>query len=567
MISTVLSSGEPALTILHVPTFMKEYNEFWIDTDSIPPAWLGKLFGLLCLAALFQRREGEALPCPLEDIEDTIDGFRVLAAQCLIMANYTQPGPHKIEALIVYMASEYFRSKDAQLGVSMIIGIIIRLAMSMGYHRDPGGDPSISVFEGEMIRRRWTFLQQVERLTSFQMGLPTIVYRAQSDTRPPHNILDTDIDPSTKAMPPERSARERTPISFIVAKERVVKAFALIIDSLNAPEPIPYQSVMQLDANLHKVRSSLPQHFQMQSPSQAYLEPADLVMKRYTFEFLFLKGRCVLHRQYVTHDTTNLERSASRSICLDAARQILRHQASIYREVQTSGILATKAWYMMSLTSSDFLLAAMIISLCVCQRRQLLIAGHDVAALGFPANDEIQMSLLQELVNSRRIWLSLSQKSDEAGRAAEATGLMLAQAQSAEQAQSVVQSNPCGQPYLGAPPQAPLPVWMGNAFTTSTEKSMTPAKDVNAGFDWVCYTCVAELPQLSCSAILTLYIGDMGSLLPDRTHKRESHAKHTECGGNDCLSFPDDLAERTSLRRLLEPDIRWTGTSVRRIRL
>lgn len=490
MVSRVLSSGEPAVIIIHVPTFMKEYNEFWMDPSSIPLAWLGKLFALLCLAALFQRREGETLPSPVEDIEDTIDHLRVRAAQCLIMADYTRPGPHKIEALIVYMASEYFKSKDAQRGVSMIIGIIIRLAMSMGYHRDPARDPSISVFEGEMIRRRWTFLTQVERLTSLQMGLPTIVYRAQSDTRPPHNILDTGIDPSTTVMPPERPDRERTPLSFIVAKERVVKSLALIIDSLNASESMPYKDVMRLDANLQKVRSLLPPHFRIQAPSQSYLEPADLIMKRYTFEFLFLKGRCVLHRQYLTSEATDPQRSVSRSICVEAARQTLRRQADIHRGIQPSGISATSSWYIHSLTSSDLLLAAMIISLCICQRHLLRNANHDVAALGFPASDETQMSLLQELANSRRIWLSLSHKSAEAGRAAEAIGLMLAQAQSA------VQSNESGQPYLDAPLQASMPTWMGNAFTTSTEKSMTPVMDINAGFDWVCYIFVADLLQL-----------------------------------------------------------------------
>ena len=480
LISKVLSCGEPAVLIFHAPTLMNEYNAFWKDPDSMPVAWLAKLFGLLCLATVFERRQGASLPHPLEEGEDTIDFFRARAAQCLIMANYTRPGPHKIEALIVYMASEYFKSKDVQLGISMIMGIIVRLSMSMGYHRDPSREANVSVFEGEMIRRRWAFITQVERLISFQMGLPSMVNRFQTDTRPPHNILDSDIDPSTNIMPPERPEWERTPISYIIAKERMIKAFGMVFDSLNSSKPIPYKGVMQLDVNLQKVRSLLPPHYQIQPLSQSYYESADLIMKRYFFELLFLKGRCVLHRQYLTHDTTDPRYSASRSMCLDAARQILRHQADIYRATQPSGILAACPWFVTSASASDFLLAAMIICLAISQQHQLTNADHDAASLGFPAGLDVHSSLLQELATSQRIWMTLSQKSAEASRAAEAIGLMLAQAHSA------VQSGEGGGRFNDAlSMNVAMPTTLADDFTAGAAGSMTSVVDVNAGFDWV----------------------------------------------------------------------------------
>lgn len=254
MISKIFNYEEPALIVIHTPTFMAEYEHFWTAPHSASLAWLAKLFSLLCLSTIFQSRQGETM----SDQTGTINSFRVRAAQSLIMANYTRPGPHKFEALIVYVASEYFKSKDAQLGVSILIGMVVRLAMSMGYHRDPGRDPRISVFECEMIRRRWAFIAPVERLTSFQMGLPPVLPRALTDTVPPLNILDTDINPSSTIPPTERPEWERTPMSYILAKGRITKVFAMIMESLYVSKRVPYKAIVQIDMQLQNARSQLP---------------------------------------------------------------------------------------------------------------------------------------------------------------------------------------------------------------------------------------------------------------------------------------------------------------------
>jgi Fungal specific transcription factor domain len=474
LIVKIFRSGEPAIIIFHVPTFMKDYDKFWNDVESLPIAWLGKLFGLLCLATLFERRRGDTWQDPLEVQQEVVDSFRMRAAQCLCMANYTRPGPHKIEALIVYMAAEYFKSKDAQLGVSMVIGIIVRLSMSMGYHRDPDHDSKISVFAAEMIRRRWAFIKQVVGLTSFQMGLPTMIHPCQTDTRPPHNLLDTDFDQSTSILPPERPVQEYTPISYLIAKERMVKAFAMIVDSFNPSRPVPYKGIVQLDMHLQRIRSTFPASFQMHSQPKAGPEPAHIILKRYFLEILYLKGRCVLNRQYLTYATTDVRYSASRSTCLEASRQILRHQAEIFRQTQPGGALSADSWVLLSLTTSDFLLAAMIICLCISRQRQLTNTGQIATELGFPTDDEMIASLMHELGTSQRIWISLSQKSAEAGRAAEAISLMLAQA------------NKSG-PFLSMP--------AADAFSTGVgSERLNPSMDTRTGFDWETWDRYFQLP-------------------------------------------------------------------------
>lgn len=58
----------------------------------------------------------------------------------------------------------------------------------MGYHRDPKHLAGISVFEGEMRRRVWLNLVQIEALMSYQLGFPSMIPSEFCDTEVPRNL-------------------------------------------------------------------------------------------------------------------------------------------------------------------------------------------------------------------------------------------------------------------------------------------------------------------------------------------------------------------------------------------
>jgi hypothetical protein len=65
---------------------------------------------------------------------------------------------------------------------------MIRLAFRMGYHRDPKHLVGISVFDGEMRRRVWLNLVQIEALMSYQLGFPSMIPSEFCDTEVPRNL-------------------------------------------------------------------------------------------------------------------------------------------------------------------------------------------------------------------------------------------------------------------------------------------------------------------------------------------------------------------------------------------
>lgn len=67
--------------------------------------------------------------------QDLATNFRNSFTDCLILADYTQPHEFLIEALILHKYAEYVSSRDARSNVWVLSGMIIRMAMRMGYHQ------------------------------------------------------------------------------------------------------------------------------------------------------------------------------------------------------------------------------------------------------------------------------------------------------------------------------------------------------------------------------------------------------------------------------------------------
>ncbi|RFU29567.1 hypothetical protein B7463_g6786, partial [Scytalidium lignicola] len=426
LVSRYFNSKDHSIFIMHTPTFQKEYTEFWHNPQSVSVSWLGLLFTILALSVHIYNRVEDPLPPPLRGIPDAMDIFRKRAAQCLLYANYMNPGPYNMEALIQYLITEHLRSNDAQIGVSVLLGIIIKLAMSMGYHRDPKHYPNISAFEGEMRRRAWVLICQLEHLISFQVGLPRVIQDWQCDTKPPHNLLDEDFDSSTVHLPPSRPVTDRTPASYMIAKSKVNYIFGKITDMLSSRKHSSYEDVMKLDKSLREAHAALPPFLRMRSMDLLITDPPDLVMQRYTLELLYQKTRCVLHRKYLTKVRSNLRYTYSRWASVNAAREILQHQADINRETQQGGQLYRDRWFIGSLQYHDFLLAAMIICLELSQtpERRSQTQSRQVNE-GFTVTFEGREELYKALETSYQIWTVYQKGSADAHKAAKVLAVIL----------------------------------------------------------------------------------------------------------------------------------------------
>jgi hypothetical protein len=142
--------------------------------------------------------------------------YRIRTAQCLVIADITRPTDFMIETLNLYSHIEYSEQRDGDMGSYMLSGIMMRMALQQGYHRDPSLHPNISVFQGEMRRRIWSGVSQHELLFSVQIGLPKSIRCAECDTELPRNVHEEELYEDMEELPPSRPLTEETEVSYQV---------------------------------------------------------------------------------------------------------------------------------------------------------------------------------------------------------------------------------------------------------------------------------------------------------------------------------------------------------------
>jgi hypothetical protein len=411
LLSLWFNSPDPFKPCIHAPTFQDEYRRFWRSPKDTPTMWLGLLYSIMSLAASFGLRENNPNSPEAQAILADVNKYHSLAASAAVLADFTKPKQYTLECLITYTAG--LRSNNAFVNVWLMIGLIVRLALRMGYHRDPSHYPAITVFHGEMRRRVWSIIGMIDVLISFQLGLPSMFKTIQSDTQPPRNLLDRDFNMSTQVLPASRSIDELTPSSYTRAKLRIVRVFADAAELSHATVAPPQEETMRLDQELEAAKAAIPPLLQMREISELVTDPAEQLMCRFNLDLLYLKTKIVLHRRYMLTPMSQLTTfeqqrgiGQSRKDCIECALRVLQHHHTIYTASQNGGQLESVKWYMGSISTHDFLLAAMII--CLELNEQISNRAFFVSPSGIECPK--RRAMMDALERSQQIW------SDASGR-------------------------------------------------------------------------------------------------------------------------------------------------------
>ncbi|KAF2741355.1 hypothetical protein EJ04DRAFT_2556 [Polyplosphaeria fusca] len=371
------NSSDPLLYIIHAPTFQDEYKQFWKDPHSMPVMWIALLYSALALGIILgPRNPGMTNPHPTsyhresgslfdksDQLSNAVNRFQQLASSAMVLADIAKSQPYTLETLMIYGECEFLRRDDHHSKIWLMNGVTLRVAMRMGYHRDPSNFSGISVFQGEMRRRVWHVLNMMDTLISFAIGLPTLIRRVESDVRAPHNVYDHDISPAMTHIPKERPTTEITPGLYTIAKSRVAAVFGEAAELSQKVTPPRHSTIMALNKRLEEAHDLIPEGMRVRPMDDCITDSPVLVMSRFNIELLYHKTRIVLHRAFLTAGQTDARFAESRNICVKAAMEILDYQNIIVQACSPGGQLNKVWWYMSSLTAYDFLLAAMILCL------------------------------------------------------------------------------------------------------------------------------------------------------------------------------------------------------------
>ncbi|CAN9184753.1 unnamed protein product [Alternaria alternata] len=401
-----------------------KYENFWKDQSATPVIWLGLLFTIMCLAAQFQisrldpNSQTPATPSTEHDLENMVETFKEKIVQCLILGEYAKGGPHVLETLLLYIAVELFSRNDAEIGVWILLGTAVQLAMYMGYHRDPKHFREMSPFVGEMRKRVWATIVELDIGISAQMGLPRLIKQWQTDTVEPANLQDSDFNKTTKEMPAARPENDLTPMLYRLVKGRMMSTIGFIWDFAANTRSYTYADVMDMDTKLRGTYVSIPECLKWRSMAQCILDSPQIIMQKVYLEIMYQRARIVLHRRYLNCSPTKTPYGYSQQACLDAALKLLEYQHMLQEETRPFCQLYQERWRVTSLVNHDFLLATSVLCAYLQQvRGETATAGAE----GGTSADTIRASLQR----SYGIWLNSSSSSKEAQKAVSALSVIL----------------------------------------------------------------------------------------------------------------------------------------------
>lgn len=373
----------------------------------------------MSVATLGSMRSGD-VPDKRDTPANLIITYRRLSSQCLILSDYTKPGLHTLPALIIYMEAEFIVNVHDQINCYIMLGVIIRLALRMGFHRDATKVAgNISICQAEMRRRLWSLLFQIDHLSSFHIGLPALMPGIESDTNLPRNLRDEDFDDTSTELPPGRPDSELTPMSYTIGKCKIAAVFGQIAVHANRLSLPTYDEVLKLDESLKQAYSQIPTFFQMVPLELALMDSVELIIQRLSLAVLYHKSQCVLHRKYLMMERSNNLFAYSKTVGLNSSVQLLSLQSSIHDAVKPGGLLSREKWFVSSLSIHDFLLAATIVYLHLIRAIE---CSHKTSNSTLSQDNESMISLLER---SHTCWKESQEELNEAKKATNVLGLMV----------------------------------------------------------------------------------------------------------------------------------------------
>lgn len=376
------------------------------------------MYGIMGMSSFLQLQLGFGVSgASASEMRDMLNTYRTYTVHCLIAGDYLRSTKYTIETLIFYFATEQNMSIDADVANWVLIGVVIRVAFRMGFHRDPSHWPHIRPFQAELRRRVWMVLYQMDFYTSAQVGLPRIIKDSQCDTRLPANIVDEDIDFELDELPPERPLTVLSGLSHVISRHAIIKLIAEIYDATEAAVLLP-STINRLRTKLDNTVKTIPAKLKYKPLEASVSDSPMTILHRMFIDTLIHKATYLLHRRSFVKGANSHENAESNELCIKAALAILQHQRRMNEETQPGGLMFNIRWKVFSSFNHEFLQATIMLCFALSKLDR---SRYHVSSGVLRKRDDI----VEALTAAHGMWERNSDHSTEAQRAVKAITAVL----------------------------------------------------------------------------------------------------------------------------------------------
>ncbi|KAH8677887.1 fungal-specific transcription factor domain-containing protein [Xylariales sp. PMI_506] len=295
LLHVFLTGSESLYRSVHIPTFMSQYDQWW-EGKFQSEVFLPQLLSMLCIGyrflgvskGLVPDRDGIHIPTAVALVREWVNGLR---GKQLVDFSTLQA-----EVLLV-MACRMINPSNQDSWTQL--GIIVRMAMTMGLHRDPSEFPQkISPFWGELRRRLWFTILELDIQMCIQCNMPACIRESDYTCRAPINIDDDELHPDMTELPEGRPIDQPTDSQIQVFAASTLSARFKVIDLINRIDTISdYQQVIEGGNALERIFEDM-RYIVLRKQAMTKQEETRQWMTKTILDFHLRRAILALYRPY-----------------------------------------------------------------------------------------------------------------------------------------------------------------------------------------------------------------------------------------------------------------------------
>ncbi|KAI0204627.1 fungal-specific transcription factor domain-containing protein [Astrocystis sublimbata] len=234
---------DPIVKLLHVPAMTKIIKELGSDMSTITPGIEALMFAIYFAAITSMEHEEVVTKLDAKKM-DLLARYRFATEQALARANcVTTSELVVLQAFVLFLilARRYDDTKFS----SALTGLVVKIAQSIGLHRDGTHFDNITPFDIEMRRRLWWAICVLDLRSAEDQGCELTVVERSFDTQFPLNVNDTDITPEMTDFPSERVGS--TDMTFCLIRYEICALSRRVHTAASGMAPCPKDSQITLE--------------------------------------------------------------------------------------------------------------------------------------------------------------------------------------------------------------------------------------------------------------------------------------------------------------------------------
>ncbi|KAK9801092.1 hypothetical protein SCARD494_01072 [Seiridium cardinale] len=214
LVAVYLDQFEQLHRIVHLPTFKRDYDQFWDTTQKRNAAFTAMLLAVLATSSCMDMQAGSKF------VGVKSNAFQTAEKWIQAVEVWFDKQSHKHRRMIhyqimclLYLAKRANVIKKKRYWTNS--GALIRDGIVVGLHND--GDQvsgRITPYYREMRRRIWATMAEFDLQASYDQGVPTLLSQIPVDAKAPRNIDDEDFDEDSEELPPQKPSSEYTYSSY-----------------------------------------------------------------------------------------------------------------------------------------------------------------------------------------------------------------------------------------------------------------------------------------------------------------------------------------------------------------